>query len=360
LYLTPLNPNESKALVSTLREHFPQEKITENFIKNIYLYSGGRAYFIQSICEHISTTGDTRWFYYDTPTLSQEASKFFFGDSSRRAIIQSFWGSDSAQESLLLTYIAHYPGASAEKLFNFFSDYNNCDINDCLTYFEKTKMVNHGSDGLLSLHGIMLEHWGQGRKENPTITFSRKEIVKTYSNKDSFVHVEWAPPTNEGEFINIIAMLIEEFQFYVKEKKGNKLLWFGDVPAPEVNSQILFDLITKQYSRLADINTDREVETGRGPVDFKFSKGHKYRAHLEVKRATSGQLEHGLEKQLPTYLHANEVKIGFYVIICYNDEDIKKAEALIEEAKELSISLKINLLLYRIEAFKKIPSASKV
>lgn len=359
LYLTPLNYEESEVLVSTLQRYFPHEKITENFITNIHNYSGGRAYFIQTICEHILTMGDTRWFYYDEPSLSQEASKFIFGDSSRRAIIQSFWGSDSAQESLLLTYVAHYPGISSEKLCNFFSDFNNCDINDCLAYFDKTKMVDR-IDGKLSLHGTMLEHWGQGRKENPTITVNRKVIDKTYSQKESFMHVEWAPPRNEEEFVNIIAKLIEEFQFYVKEKKGNQLLWLGEDPAPEVNAQILFDLLADQYSRLADINTDREIETGRGPVDFKFSKGYKYQAHLEVKRAASSQLEHGLEKQLPTYLHADRVKIGFYVVICYDDEDINKAVTLAKEAKALSCSLNINLLLYKIEAFKKIPSASKV
>lgn len=359
IYLTPLNYNESEVLAGTLQEHFPQDEINETFKDNIYIYTGGRAYFIQTILEHIVTTGDTHWLHYREPAFRQETSKHIFGDSSRRAIIQSFWGNDSAQESLLLTYIAHYPGTTSNQLHNFFSAFNDCDISDCLEYFDKTKMIDSES-GQLTLHGAMLEHWGQGRKENPTVTANKKEISQSYSTKEAFTYVDWTPPSSETEFIGIIDKLIAEFQFYVKEKKGNQLLWLGDAPAPEVNAQILFDLLTEQYSRLADINTDREIETGRGPVDFKFSKGQKYQALLEVKRATSSQLEHGLEKQLPTYLHADRVTIGFYVVICYDEVDIKKAEELTDEAKTLSDSLGVNLLLYKIEAFKKIPSASKV
>ncbi len=323
MYLTPLNNEESRVLTRTLQEHFPQDGITENFKDNMYLYTGGRAYFIQTILEHIVTTSATRWLHYREPDFKQETSRYIFGDSSRRAIIQSFWGSDSAQESLLLTYIAHYPGTTPDQLHNFFSDFNDCDINDCLEYFDKTGMIDSVSDRM-ALHGAMLEHWGQGRKENPTVTVNKKEISQSYSTKDAFTYVGWASPASEAEFIEIIAKLIAEFQFYVKEKKGNKLLWLGDTPAPELNAQILFDLLTDQYSRLADINTDREIETGRGPVDFKFSKGQKYQALLEVKRATNNQLEHGLEKQLPTYLHADRVRIGFYVVICYDEVDMKK------------------------------------
>lgn len=359
IYLTPLNYRESEVLTTTLQEHFPKNEITEIFKDNIFRYTGGRAYFIQTILEHIVTTSDTGWFQYLEQDFKQEMSKHIFGDSSRRAIIQSFWGNDSAQESLLLTYIAHYPGTTPDQLHNFFSDFKDCDISDCIEYFDKTKMVDCVS-GQLILHGLMLEHWGQGRKENPTVTINKKEISQSYSNKEAFTHVEWASPTSETEFIGIIAKLITEFQFYVKERKGNKLLWLGETPAPELNAQILFDLLTDQYSRLADINTDREIETGRGPVDFKFSKGQKYQAHLEVKRAISNQLEHGLEKQLPAYLHADRVRIGFYVVICYDEGDIKKAEDLADEAKSLSDSLGVKLFLYKIEAFQKVPSASKV
>jgi hypothetical protein len=70
---------------------------------------------------------------------------------------------------------------------------------------------------------------------------------------------------------------------------------------------------------------DREVELGRGPVDFKFSNGYRQRAHLEVKKLQNGHFWQGLDRQLPTYMKADQVKLGWYLVIQYRADGVPKS-----------------------------------
>lgn len=59
----------------------------------------------------------------------------------------------------------------------------------------------------------------------------------------------------------------------------------------------------------------RECNGGRGPVDFKLSRGAIDKVAVEVKLTSNGQLKHGIEKQLPIYMEQENTHRAIYLII---------------------------------------------
>jgi hypothetical protein len=86
-------------------------------------------------------------------------------------------------------------------------------------------------------------------------------------------------------------MVIERFTHFIEEEGGWRLLWNDGYydEKPEEAAQLLFKGIAQSYCESNGIVLDREVELGRGPVDFKFSNGFERRALLEVKKLRNGR-----------------------------------------------------------------------
>lgn len=57
--------------------------------------------------------------------------------------------------------------------------------------------------------------------------------------------------------------------------------------------QLLFLGLAQPYLRQFDVELDREVELGRGPVDFKASSGTTARLLIEVKKLHNGKFWNG-------------------------------------------------------------------
>lgn len=360
IYLQPLDLNKTKVLVEPLSSHctgIDCAKLTTC----IFNLTGGRPYFTQYICDYLVQDDRLKTFREKgSDVCVEEMTDYLNRNSSIRDIIKSIWNAGFERESELLAYIAHHPGTTLDNLTSFYEKYQHFEIRDHIDRLSKYGLIVI-RENKASVNGLVIERWGQIRKENPVKTYSRQKAESEYADKGSFAFAtDWNPPQNEKEFDAIICKLVEEYQHNVEHKKGAKLLWLASEPAPEEHAQILFDVITDQYAQLADIDINREIETGRGPVDFKFSRGRVFQAHLEVKRATSNKLEHGLRKQLPTYLKADKVRNGYYLVMCYDESDFKKTDNLIQEATIIAKELGITLRVMPVKAYQKIASASKV
>jgi hypothetical protein len=176
--------------------------------------------------------------------------------------------------------------------------------------------------------------------------------------------------STEDEFNACVQLIISKFQLYVEEQGGYKLLWNDaisdsdtdekDDPTPRGESAVqqLFLGIVSSYCKANNIDLSREVETGRGPVDFKFSSGHNYRALIEMKLAKSGSLKKGFENQLPTYLKSEQVRYGYYVVILYEKQENKRVEKIFAEVKSKHGELQGQVII--IDATRDKPSASKL
>jgi len=130
------------------------------------------------------------------------------------------------------------------------------------------------------------------------------------------------PPDSQTKFVDVIRLIIHQFKHFVEEQGGWKLLW-NDTAGKDKNeeaAQLLFRGITSSYCSANDIVIDREVNLGRGPVDFKFSNGYHNRALLEIKKLHNGKFWQGLQTQLPSYLESDECDLGWFMIIKYREE----------------------------------------
>lgn len=73
--------------------------------------------------------------------------------------------------------------------------------------------------------------------------------------------------------------------------------------------------MAQPYLRLYGVELDREVELGRGPVDFKASSGASARLLIEMKKEHNGKFWNGIEAQLPSYLRSDGSKHGWFVAL---------------------------------------------
>lgn len=108
----------------------------------------------------------------------------------------------------------------------------------------------------------------------------------------------------------------------VIENKGGHRLFFvdGESIRRESDLQILFRLTWCATS--SDVS--REVNDGRGPVDFKISRGSYDKSLVEFKLAKNTHLRRNLEKQVEIYKKASDAPNALKVILFFTDGELEK------------------------------------
>lgn len=144
---------------------------------------------------------------------------------------------------------------------------------------------------------------------------------------------------NEGtrpEVLNRINFLKQ----VIEQQDGYRLFYDkdGKIIAREKDVQIAFKLVWA-----ATISSvDSEVNNGRGPVDFKVSRGKDDCTLVEFKLASNPQLERNLQNQVEIYKKANNTKQAFTVIIFFTKQELAKIEKIL---RKISPEIKENLIL---------------
>jgi len=100
---------------------------------------------------------------------------------------------------------------------------------------------------------------------------------------------------------------------------------------------------------------NREVNNGRGPVDYKVSKGSKDTTVVEFKLARNTKLETNLKNQIEIYKKANNTKNAIKVILYFNEKEKNKVNDILSK---LRIKRASNIILIDASKENKI-SASK-
>jgi len=104
------------------------------------------------------------------------------------------------------------------------------------------------------------------------------------------------------------------FKDVIEKKGGHRIFWHGDEAIQrESDLQILCKFIW--FGTPSDASA--EVNDGRGPVDFKISRGTFDKTLIEMKLAKNKKLQQNLENQLPIYMNASDAKKGIKVIIYF-------------------------------------------
>jgi len=116
---------------------------------------------------------------------------------------------------------------------------------------------------------------------------------------------------------------------HVIEDNGGWRIFYDDDGEPfkrENDLQILYRLVW--FGTPLDIG--REANDGRGPVDFKASKG-RHKTLVEMKLASNTKLEANLKKQVEVYQISADAEHGLKVIIFFNYQERQKVERIVRK-----------------------------
>ncbi len=162
-------------------------------------------------------------------------------------------------------------------------------------------------------------------------------------------------------FVDSIRLFLNQYVNFIENGGGWRLLWNDSGrPRKEEIAQLVLIGIVKNYCAANDIDITKEANIGRGPVDFKVSKGYKLRVLIEVKLARNTKFWNGLTKQLPLYLKAEDVKVGFFVVVVYTDKDAKKLAEINEVIRGLTSLSRFQIETIVVDARHSPMSASKL
>jgi hypothetical protein len=156
--------------------------------------------------------------------------------------------------------------------------------------------------------------------ENIFVTQLR-ELISDLDQKADFYS---NPQTSYGEALARVKI----FKHYVEHQDGYRLInREGRPPGTEGDVQLFFGLV--MVGTTFDVN--REPNNGRGPVDFKLSKGAFDKSLIEFKLASNTKLKRNLEKQVAIYEEANQTKRSVKVIVVYTESDARRVAGILKE-----------------------------
>lgn len=111
----------------------------------------------------------------------------------------------------------------------------------------------------------------------------------------------------------------------IENKGGHRIFYVKGVPIQrESDLHILYRLTWFA----TDSDVSREVNDGRGPADFKTSRGAKDKTIIEFKLAKNTQLERNLAKQAEIYEKASDAtNPSLKAILCFDDGQLQRVHS---------------------------------
>lgn len=145
---------------------------------------------------------------------------------------------------------------------------------------------------------------------------------------------------------------VNYFKDFIENQDGYRLFNRGGVTfSKEEDLQLAFGLVWGG----TDLDVNREVNNGRGPVDFKASYGKGDKSLIEFKLASNTSLKKNLQKQVAIYEAANGTRSSVKAIVCFTTAHQDRVEAIL---KDLGLENEKSVVVIDSRADNK-PSASK-
>jgi hypothetical protein len=139
------------------------------------------------------------------------------------------------------------------------------------------------------------------------------------------------------EVFEIVLAICDQFKQHVENNRMHRLLYNDDgSPKKEEAAQLMFFGLADVHCSNNNLDLSPEVNAGRGPVDFKISRGYHDKVLVETKLTTNTRLLHGFEKQLREYEKAEQTTQSIFLVIDVNGGSKKRLdelERLVAEAK---------------------------
>lgn len=185
---------------------------------------------------------------------------------------------------------------------------------EIIDYYIKFKELNGNEASIVSQEKV---------KESAQLYVYQLGLLTEKLSKIGFYNTEGDSYSAALKRINYLKDVIENMDgyrlFYVKGQPIKK----------EEDLQIAYRLTW--YDTSYDVN--REVNNGRGSVDFKVSKGRKDKTLIEFKLASNPQLKRNLQNQVAIYEKANSTKKSIKVILYFTEKDWIRVTTILKELK---------------------------
>ena len=134
--------------------------------------------------------------------------------------------------------------------------------------------------------------------------------------------------TTSGDTKEEARQRVEYLKDNIENKGGWRIFYVNDQPVRrESDVHILFRLTW--FGTPSDVS--REVNDGRGPADFKISRGRWDKTVIEFKLAKNTHLKQNLEKQAAIYQKASDAQTGLKVIVYFSDKELARVEGILKD-----------------------------
>lgn len=164
-------------------------------------------------------------------------------------------------------------------------------------------------------------------------------------------HLQGTPFYAGGNSFDESMARVQFLKNVIEHKDGWRIFYVRDQPiTKEAHLQLLYRLTW--FASPLDVN--REVNNGRGPVDYKVSMGDTDKTLVEFKLARNTKLKANLKSQVGIYEVANDTKSSITVILYFTDGEWERIQKIL---RDLDIRDAKNIVLIDGRSTNK-PSAS--
>lgn len=151
--------------------------------------------------------------------------------------------------------------------------------------------------------------------------YQLQDLVKLLWNDTGFYSYQGSSYDEAYQRIMFLKSVIEDMD-------GYRVFYLNGAPIHrESDLQIMYRLVW--YATEFDVN--REVNNGRGPVDFKISKGSCDSTLVEFKLASNSKLRKNLANQVEIYKKANHTDRAIKVILYFTQEEYERVTEVLED-----------------------------
>lgn len=204
------------------------------------------------------------------------------------------------------------------------------------TYDENSELRNRLNILILSKYkskkDVTKEKVSQMLKENPAFL---KKIIQEFKETTSFgkleeslikeieAEIEAIDPPDLASLKDQVFFILNKFKWFVESKGTWKMFYQKEVtenkesykrPLSEDHIQRAFHIVAELLADKFSIDVTPEADTGRGTVDFKFSKGAS-KVLVEVKLSTHKEIVHGYEGQLSEYITSETPVYSYFLVV---------------------------------------------
>jgi hypothetical protein len=165
---------------------------------------------------------------------------------------------------------------------------------------------------------------------NERVAFSQKLYLEQFRELTELLRRQTEFYATAGNSYYDAYQRVLFFKDVVENKGGHRIFYVDGEPLErEEDLHILYRMTW--FATTSDVT--REANDGRGPADFKISKGSEDKTLVEFKLAKNSQLERNLANQTAIYEKASDAKTSIKVIVYFSAAERKRVEGILKKLK---------------------------